>query len=116
MRGGRGATAAGDRAAPTLLAPGGGGCAAHLRSAHCRCTPTHQGSQACSAAAGGARAYSAEPEVQRGADGLILPHGGKPLVNLMASSAAAEAAKSGCTHQVELTERQACDVELLTVG
>ncbi|KAJ1620037.1 sulfate adenylyltransferase [Pavlovales sp. CCMP2436] len=43
------------------------------------------------------------------------PHGGK-LSNLMASAGAALAAKAGCTKTVELTDRQSCDVELLSVG
>lgn len=64
------------------------------------------------------RAFSSETDgtIARGADGLILPHGNGGLVNLMAGSKAAEEARSRCTHEVELTERQACDVELLTVG
>ncbi|PRW57030.1 sulfate adenylyltransferase [Chlorella sorokiniana] len=54
--------------------------------------------------------------IERGPDGHILPHGNGGLVNLMADSAAAEAARQRCQYQLELTERQACDVELLTVG
>lgn len=44
--------------------------------------------------------------VQRGADGLILPHGGGRLADLMVSGAAAEAAKARCNYRLELTERQ----------
>lgn len=64
------------------------------------------------------RAFSSDTDgtIQRGSDGHILPHGGGGLVNLMAGSAAAEEARARCAHSVELTERQACDVELLTVG
>ena len=71
-----------------------------------------------SAAAAGSRAFSSDTDgkIVRGADGHILPHGGGGLVSLMAGSKAAEEARSRCNHQVELTERQACDVELLTVG
>lgn len=79
-----------------------------------------QGSQEplAAAVAAGRRTFSADTDgtIQRGPDGHILPHGGGRLVNLMAGSAAAEEARSRCAHAVELTERQACDVELLTVG
>ncbi|KAL4451953.1 hypothetical protein ABPG75_007615 [Micractinium tetrahymenae] len=74
------------------------------------------------AARAGRRAFSVatngdtDGKIARGADGHILPHGGGSLVNLMAGSAAAEEARSRCQYQLELTERQACDVELLTVG
>lgn len=44
--------------------------------------------------------------IERGADGHILPHGNGGLVNLMAGSAAAEAARQRCNYQLELTERQ----------
>jgi len=43
----------------------------------------------------------------------IAPHGGE-LVNLMASDTAAALAR--CTKKVELSDRNACDVELLMVG
>ncbi|PSC70809.1 sulfate adenylyltransferase [Micractinium conductrix] len=74
------------------------------------------------AAAASRRAFSVatngdtDGAIARGADGHILPHGGGSLVSLMAGSAAAKAARARCQYQLELTERQACDVELLTVG
>jgi len=43
------------------------------------------------------------------------PHGGK-LINLMADSEAAAAAEKGCSKELQLTERQSCDVELLCNG
>ena len=51
-----------------------------------------------------------------GPDGRIAPHGGAPLVNLMAPASAAASLVASANHKIELTERQACDVELLTVG
>jgi len=42
-------------------------------------------------------------------------HGGK-LVNLMAPAAEHDKLKASCTKTIELTDRQSCDVELLTVG
>lgn len=47
--------------------------------------------------------------------GLISPHGGK-LVDLMLPEAQRQAAIDSCTKAVELSDRNACDVELLTVG
>ena len=72
------------------------------------------------AATAAARSFSSSSSstdgtVSRGADGKILPHGSSGLVDLMLQGQAAEEARSRCQHQVELTERQACDVELLTV-
>lgn len=59
------------------------------------------------AAAAGRRAFSVaatngdtDGVIARGADGLILPHGGGSLVNLMAGSKAAEEARSRCQYQV----------------
>ena len=46
---------------------------------------------------------------------LQVPHGGK-LVNLMVSGSEKEQAAAGCTKQLELSDRNACDVELLCVG
>lgn len=46
---------------------------------------------------------------------LIAPHGGQ-LVDLRVSSSAIEDAVKSCNKQVECTDRQACDVECLTVG
>ena len=62
------------------------------------------------------RQFSSEPETQRGADGLILPHGSDALRASTAAGAAAAQLKAACNLQLELTERQACDVELLSVG
>ena len=46
---------------------------------------------------------------------LQVPHGGK-LVNLMLAESAKEQAVSSCTKELELSDRNACDVELLCVG
>lgn len=48
-------------------------------------------------------------------DGLIAPHGGK-LVNLQLPKGEWEAAIKGCTKTLEASDRNACDVELLSVG
>jgi sulfate adenylyltransferase len=48
-------------------------------------------------------------------EGLQAPHGGK-LVNLMAPQDKAAALKASCTKTLELSDRNACDVELLCVG
>lgn len=47
--------------------------------------------------------------------GLIAPHGGK-LINLMLSEDKKQAAIDSCTKSIELSDRNACDVELLIVG
>lgn len=47
--------------------------------------------------------------------GLIAPHGDK-LVNLMLPADKKQASIDSCTKTVELSDRNACDVELLTVG
>lgn len=47
--------------------------------------------------------------------GLIAPHGGK-LVDLMLPEDKKAAAVSSATKTIELSDRNACDVELLTVG
>jgi len=46
---------------------------------------------------------------------LQVPHGGK-LVNLMLADSAKEQAVASCTRELELSDRNACDVELLCVG
>ena len=46
---------------------------------------------------------------------LQTPHGGE-LVNLMAPASEHAALKDACTKSIELSDRNACDVELLTVG
>jgi len=55
--------------------------------------------------------------ITRGADGLIVPHGGK-LVDLMVTEPKQRAALfAECQgRKIELSDRNACDVELLTVG
>ena len=47
--------------------------------------------------------------------GLIQPHGGA-LVDLMLPTGEKKAAIDSCTCTIELSDRNACDVELLTVG
>lgn len=47
--------------------------------------------------------------------GLIAPHGGK-LIDLMVPEGQKAAVKSSATKTIELSDRNACDVELLTVG
>lgn len=53
----------------------------------------------------------------RGTDGLIKPHGGA-LVDLMVKDKkeAADLVKACGGRTIELSDRGACDVELLTVG
>ncbi len=46
---------------------------------------------------------------------LQEPHGGT-LVNLMASAEQRSKAIEACTKSIECSDRNACDVELLTVG
>lgn len=46
---------------------------------------------------------------------LQQPHGGT-LVNLMVSADQQEAVKATATKTIQLSDRNACDVELLTVG
>ena len=46
---------------------------------------------------------------------LQTPHGGKLVELLLPTSAAAEAVAS-CNKTMECSDRNACDVELLTVG
>ena len=55
--------------------------------------------------------------ITRGADGLIAPHGGK-LVDLLVKDKkeAAELVAACGGRTIELSDRGACDVELLTVG
>ena len=49
------------------------------------------------------------------ANQLIEPHGGS-LVNLMAPAGEAASIAASCSRTLELSDRNACDVELLTVG
>lgn len=46
---------------------------------------------------------------------LQTPHGSR-LVDLMLPESEREAAKAACTKSMELSDRNACDVELLCVG
>ena len=46
---------------------------------------------------------------------LQMPHGGK-LVNLLLPEDQHQAAIDACIKTIELSDRNACDVELLTVG
>jgi sulfate adenylyltransferase len=48
-------------------------------------------------------------------DGLQAPHGGS-LVNLMVPEAQRQAVIDSCTKTIECSDRNACDVELLSVG
>lgn len=48
-------------------------------------------------------------------EGLIAPHGGK-LINLMLADSEKAAAIASCNKTMECSDRNACDVELLTVG
>jgi sulfate adenylyltransferase len=74
-------------------------------------------------AADAARPHACRPAahasslIARGADGLIVPHGGK-LVDLMVTDPKRKAALyAECQgRKIELSDRNACDVELLTVG
>ena len=46
---------------------------------------------------------------------LQVPHGGK-LVDLMLAEGQRQEAMAACTKEMELSDRNACDVELLCVG
>jgi sulfate adenylyltransferase len=48
-------------------------------------------------------------------DGLQAPHGGA-LVNLMVPADQVDAVVASCTKIMDLSHRNACDVELLAVG
>jgi sulfate adenylyltransferase len=63
-----------------------------------------------------AAAAAADVTIEFGDDGRIRPHGGGKLVDLRAPVSAAAGLKAACNHTLELTDRQACDVELLSVG
>jgi sulfate adenylyltransferase len=63
-----------------------------------------------------AAAAAADVTIEFGDDGRIRPHGGGKLVDLRAPASAAAGLKAACNHTLELTDRQACDVELLSVG
>lgn len=58
---------------------------------------------------------AAAAATQTTADGLQVPHGGK-LVNLMVPADKVAAEVASCTKSLELSDRNACDVELLSVG
>ena len=55
------------------------------------------------------------PSVERSRRGLIAAHGGT-LVNLQVPAAERDAVKAGANRVLECSDRNACDVELLTVG
>lgn len=61
----------------------------------------------------GAHLRSAAATAERA--GLIAPHGGK-LVNLMVPEDQKAAVKASATKTMDLSDRNACDVELLCVG
>ena len=62
------------------------------------------------------RGFFASSRAASGAGSLIAPHGGT-LVNLMVSDAAKAAAiVASATRSLELSHRNACDVELLATG
>ncbi|PNH02112.1 Sulfate adenylyltransferase [Tetrabaena socialis] len=57
------------------------------------------------------------PVLNTTSDGLQVPHGvDAKLVNLMAPADQHAALVSSCNKRIELSDRNACDVELLTVG
>ncbi|KAG2436886.1 hypothetical protein HXX76_006405 [Chlamydomonas incerta] len=63
------------------------------------------------------RATAAPVAQVRTAEGLQVPHGpAAKLVNLMAPASEHAALKAACNKRIELSDRHACDVELLTVG
>jgi sulfate adenylyltransferase len=63
------------------------------------------------------RATAAPVAQVRTAEGLQVPHGpAAKLVNLMAPASEHAALKAACNKRIELSDRNACDVELLTVG
>lgn len=65
----------------------------------------------------GARFFSStDGDISWGEDSKIKPHGDVPLVDLRAPAAESEKMAGTANHCLELTERQACDVELLSVG
>jgi len=58
---------------------------------------------------------TAAPVASRTADGLQLPHGGN-LINLQVPQAQWDAVIKTATKTVEASDRNACDIELLSVG
>ena len=64
------------------------------------------------------RGPSAPSPTARGPDGLIVPHGGGSLVDTLVGDAKKKADLVASCNGVELhlSDRNACDVELLTVG
>ena len=52
----------------------------------------------------------------RAGDGKIAPHGGALVDLMLKDEAAKKSAKAECTTTMELSDRNACDVELLVVG
>lgn len=84
-----------------------------LQAKHFAGTTRFQAPLAAARAGRSAMTVSAVASAERA--GLISPHGGK-LVDLMLPEAQRQAAIDSCTKVVELSDRNACDVELLTVG
>ena len=64
------------------------------------------------------RGAAASSPMARGPDGLIVPHGGGALVDTLVSDAKKQADLVASCNGVtlQLSDRNACDVELLTVG
>jgi sulfate adenylyltransferase len=60
-------------------------------------------------------ATATAPAASAKVDGLIAPHGGK-LINLQLPKDQWEAAIKACNKTTEASDRNACDVELLSVG
>ena len=57
----------------------------------------------------------AAPAVAKSIDGLQAPHGGK-LISLQTPKAEWDAVIKSATKTLEASDRNACDVELLSVG
>jgi sulfate adenylyltransferase len=93
-----------------------GAAAAPIKAVASRPARRTQGAGAAAAgrpARRSAVAVSAAAATERA--GLIAPHGGK-LVNLMLPEGQRQAAIDSCNKTIELSDRNACDVELLVVG
>jgi len=78
---------------------------------------------ACGGIAGQVRALSERavavedrPAFQTDATGHIVPHGGRLLDLMVKNAEERRALEASCTHKQECSDRNACDVELLSVG
>lgn len=58
---------------------------------------------------------SHQPKPVFAADGITAPHGGK-LINLQVPANEWKSVIESCNKTVEASDRNACDVELLSVG